>query len=412
MISLLNIIYLLVGTYTIVALIFVMLCGKNVRAAYVSIERLNFLMLIALAWIGWHFYSSSYVDLVRIMEEIEVARSQGIGYLVQLYLFNPLSVVLLLPGYFTGSAQVMQLVGAIGTYGLMFIAIAKLCRLFSLSPTMMILLTDVILIMYDFGSASTNIRFPIAFWLVVIGLCQYYRRKYALAIILVLLAVITHLGVIVIPILYFVVSVLKKNYSRIIFCMLLLMYYPCMTVLVGILKSIPGRVFWEIGDRLAGYVGMTANYQNSYDAISIANGGRKSGVIYLLLAVAVFVLCLILSQISKVRLPSSKFVWFLAALLCFTAGSYDSYTFFIRFSSISTYASVLYLIYAINEYYNTYSYYGVNAGRGSGGILMSIYRSNIMFGYLLIIMIFIYIGYAMKRNVDTYWSWYMFIGIM
>ncbi len=223
---------------------------------------------------------------------------------------------------------------------------------------------------------------------------------------------ITHLGVIVIPILYFVVSVLKKNYSRIIFCMLLLMYYPCMTVLVGILKSIPGRVFWEIGDRLAGYVGMTANYQNSYDAISIANGGRKSGVIYLLLAVAVFVLCLILSQISKVRLPSSKFVWFLAALLCFTAGSYDSYTFFIRFSSISTYASVLYLIYAINEYYNTYSYYGVNAGRGSGGILMSIYRSNIMFGYLLIIMIFIYIGYAMKRNVDTYWSWYMFIGIM
>lgn len=412
MISLLNIIYLLVGTYTIVALIFVMLCGKNVRAAYVSIERLNFLMLIALAWIGWHFYSSSYVDLVRIMEEIEVARSQGIGYLVQLYLFNPLSVVLLLPGYFTGSAQVMQLVGAIGTYGLMFIAIAKLCRLFSLSPTMMILLTDVILIMYDFGSASTNIRFPIAFWLVVIGLCQYYRRKYASAIILVLLAVITHLGVIVIPILYFVVSVLKKNYSRIIFCMLLLMYYPCMTVLVGILKSIPGRVFWEIGDRLAGYVGMTANYQNSYDAISIANGGRKSGVIYLLLAVAVFVLCLILSQISKVWLPSSKFVWFLAALLCFTAGSYDSYTFFIRFSSISTYASVLYLIYAINEYYNTYSYYGVNAGRGSGGILMSIYRSNIMFGYLLIIMIFIYIGYAMKRNVDTYWSWYMFIGIM
>lgn len=412
MISLLNIIYLLIGTYTIVALIFVMLCGKNVRAAYVSIERLNFLMLIALAWIGWHFYSSSYVDLVRIMEEIEVARSQGIGYLVQLYLFNPLSVVLLLPGYFTGSAQVMQLVGAIGTYGLMFIAIAKLCRLFSLSPTMMILLTDVILIMYDFGSASTNIRFPIAFWLVVIGLCQYYRRKYASAIILVLLAVITHLGVIVIPILYFVVSVLKKNYSRIIFCMLLLMYYPCMTVLVGILKSIPGRVFWEIGDRLAGYVGMTANYQNSYDAISIANGGRKSGVIYLLLAVAVFVLCLILSQISKVRLPSSEFVWFLAALLCFTAGSYDSYTFFIRFSSISTYASVLYLIYAINEYYNTYSYYGVNAGRGSGGILMSIYRSNIIFGYLLIIMIFIYIGYAMKRNVDTYWSWYMFIGIM
>ena len=170
MIPLLNIIYLLVGAYTIVALIFVILCGKNVRAAYVSIERLNFLMLIVLAWIGWHFYSSSYVDLVRIMDEIEAAHSQGVGYLVRLYTFNPLSVVLLLPGYFTGSAQVMQLVGTVGTYGLMFIAIAKLCRLFSLSPAMMILLTDAILIMYDFGSASTNIRFPIAFWLVVIGL--------------------------------------------------------------------------------------------------------------------------------------------------------------------------------------------------------------------------------------------------
>lgn len=412
MIPLLNIIYLLVGAYTIVALIFVILCGKNVRAAYVSIERLNFLMLIVLAWIGWHFYSSSYVDLVRIMDEIEAAHSQGVGYLVRLYTFNPLSVVLLLPGYFTGSAQVMQLVGTVGTYGLMFIAIAKLCRLFSLSPAMMILLTDAILIMYDFGSASTNIRFPIAFWLVVIGLCQYYRRKYASSIILILLAALTHLGVIIIPALYFVVNALKKNYNRIIFCVLLLMYFPCMTVLVGILKSMPGRVFWEIGDRLAGYVGMTDNYQYSYDAIAIANGGRKSGVIYLLLAATVFVLCLLLSQISKVRLPSSEFVWFVAALFCFTAGSYDSYTFFIRFSNISAYVSVLYLLYAINEYYNTYSYYGVSGGRESSGALMSSYGSNIMFGYLLIIMMFIYIGYAMKRNVDTYWSWYMFIGIM
>lgn len=412
MIPLLNIIYLLVGAYTIVALIFVILCGKNVRAAYVSIERLNFLMLIVLAWIGWHFYSSSYVDLVRIMDEIEAAHSQGVGYLVRLYTFNPLSVVLLLPGYFTGSAQVMQLVGTVGTYGLMFIAIAKLCRLFSLSPAMMILLTDAILIMYDFGSASTNIRFPIAFWLVVIGLCQYYRKKYASSIILILLAALMHLGVIIIPALYFVVNVLKKNYNRIIFCVLLLMSFPCMTVLVGILKSMPGRVFWEIGDRLAGYVGMTDSYQYSYDAIAIANGGRKSGVVYLLLAATVFVLCLLLSQISKVRLPSSEFVWFVAALLCFTAGSYDSYTFFIRFSNISTYVSVLYLLYAINEYYNTYSYYGVSGGRGSSGALMSSYGSNIMFGYLLIIMMFIYIGYAMKRNVDTYWSWYMFIGIM
>lgn len=410
MIPLLNIIYFLVGAYTIVALIFVMACGKNVHAAYVSIERLNFLMLIALAWIGWHFYSSSYVDLVRIMEEIEVARSQGIGYLIRLYLFNPLSVVLLLPGYLTGSAQVMQLVGTIGTYGLMFIVIAKLSRLFSLSPAMMILLTDAILIMYDFGSASTNIRFPIALWLVVLGLCQYYRRKYASAIMLILLAVLTHLGVIVIPLLYFIVNALKKNYSRIILCVLLLMYYPCMTVLVRILKSLPGRVFSEIGDRLAGYVGMTANYEYSYDAISIANGGRKSGVIKLLLAAAVFVLCLILSQISKVQLPSSsKFVWFVAALMCFTAGSYDSYTFFIRFSDISSYVSVLYLIYAINEYYNTYSYNSVNVGRESGGTLMSAYRLNIIFGYMLIIMIFVYIGYAIKRNVDTYWSWYMFI---
>lgn len=386
MIPLLNIIYLLVGAYTIVALIFVILYGKNVRAAYVSIERLNFLMLIVLAWIGWHFYSSSYVDLVRIMDEIEAAHSQGVGYLVRLYTFNPLSVVLLLPGYLTGSAQVMQLVGTVGTYGLMFIAIAKLCRLFSLSPAMMILLTDAILIMYDFGSASTNIRFPIAFWLVVIGLCQYYRRKYASSTILILLAALTHLGVIIIPALYFVVNVLKKNYNRIIFCVLLLMYFPCMTVLVGILKSMPGRVFWEIGDRLAGYVGMTDNYQYSYDAIAIANGGRKSGVIYLLLAATVFVLCLLLSQISKVRLPSSEFVWFVAALLCFTAGSYDSYTFFIRFSNISAYVSVLYLLYAINEYYNTYSYYGVSGGRESSGALMSSYGSNIMFGYLLIIM--------------------------
>ena len=409
MIPLLNIIYLLVGAYTIVALMSVILCGKNVRAAYVSIERLNFLMLIALAWIGWHFYSSSYVDLVRIMDEIEVARSQGVGYLVRLYMFNPLSVVLLLPGYFTGSAQVMQLVGTVGTYGLMFIAIAKLCRLFSLSPAMMILLTDAILIMYDFGSASTNIRFPIAFWLVVIGLCQYYRRKYASSIILILLAALTHLGVIVVPALYFIVNVFKKNYIRFIFCVLLLMYFPCMTVLVGILKSMPGRVFWAIGDRLAGYVGMTDDYQYSYDAIAIAGGGRKSGVIYLLLAVVIFVLCLVLSQISTVRLPSSKFVWFMAALLCFTAGSYDSYTFFIRFSNISAYVSVLYLIYAINVYYNTYSYYSIDGNRESGKTLMSTYGFNIIFGYLLVIMIAVYIGYAMKRNVDTYWSWYMFI---
>ncbi len=403
MIPLTDVFFILIGTYTVLALIVHLLCAHQQRSSYVPIDILNCTLVVALTIIGWNYISTTYVDLDRMMQEIEIAHQQGIQFLSDTYAMNPLSIPILLIGYHTEDARTLQAIGVFLSYSFIFTFIGIAKRRYHLTFTSTIVGTDLILICFNFVTAACNIRFPIALWLLFIAIVSYRKTHPALAIILGIISILIHIGVSLVAFVYILIIILHKTIQRFILCILLLVYYNSLILLTKILLGSSNQLLYQIGDRLSYYTGINENYANTYDAIAIENGGRSTGIILLLLAGASLTIYGALIAAHSIMPAPSNLSWFTLAMLCFTIGSYSSYTIFLRYAFIVMYLVILILMYSLSQCFTLQ----IDQLYMSQSFNCEEKRTSLLISYWLWVIIGLILAYCLRRDLMLYFTSYI-----
>lgn len=404
MLPLTHVIFLLVAVYTVLAFIVNLFCIYQRHSSYKAIDLLNCIFVIALSFVAWNYNSATFVDLDRIMQELEIAHQQGIRTLTDAYAMNPLSIPLLLIGYYTEDARALQVTGVALSYSLMFVTIGIAKRRYRLSFVATILGTDLVLLCFNFVTAACNIRFPIAMWLMLAALVSHRKQYTPRTIIFAGIALLVHIGTAVIPLICLLANCYKKKYYRILICVLLLIYYQSLILFTNLLLSSSNRLMYQIGDRLSYYTGVNENYANSYDAIAIESGGRLTGVILIALAVAALLVYEALSYFNSIPPVSSNLVWCTIAMLCFTVGSYSSYTIFLRYAYISMYFVILLLMYSLSRSFTLYDIRPLQLPQSKH---LGDTRTSLLISYWIWVVVGLILAYCMRRDAILYMSSYV-----
>ena len=404
MLPLTHVLFLLVAVYTVLAFIVNLFCIQQRHSSYKAIDLLNGIFVIVLSFVAWNYNSTTFVDLDRIMQELEIAHQQGIQYLADTYAMNPLSTLLLLIGYYTEDARSLQVTGVALSYSLMFITIGIAKRRYRLSFVSTILGTDLILLCFNFVTAACNIRFPIAMWLILAALVSHRKQHTPLTIAFAGIAILIHIGTAVIPLICLLANCCKKKYYKIFICILLLIYYQSSVLFTNVLLGSSNRIMYQIGDRLSYYTGVNENYANTYDAIAIESGGRSTGVILIALAVVALLVYGALSYFNSIPPAPSGLIWSAIAMLCFTVGSYPSYTIFLRYAYISMYFVILLLMYSLSR---SFTLYDIRPSQLPQSQHLGNTRISLLISYWIWVVVGLILAYCMRRDMVLYMSSYV-----
>lgn len=324
----------LLVTYVAVSLLIALATRERPSISYVPIDILNGCLTVCFAVAAWFLHNTSYVDLERMMDEVEMARISGLSSLFELYTTNPLSVAILMIGYYGDDSRYLQVFGAFVTYGLFFVIIGILKRKLQVDPALTAFGTVVLLSGFSYITATTNIRFWIAINLVLLAITinECYDKRVP-ASVLAICGVLTHMGSGLLLAVYLVARLFKKKTFYVI-CAALLGYSSVIATIAPILSGSSIPMISQIGEKVEIYYGLVSWYSNSYDAQMIEAGGRTSPIIMVALACVIFALYLGVRKRLLVRLPDSVDRLILG-ILCFDVGSYMSYTVFVRFALLS-----------------------------------------------------------------------------
>lgn len=325
------------------------------RNAAIDINRvtdtINFVLCGVLTVCAWFFQQSTYVDLDRMMQEIDNARVQGIGVLFTEYETQPLSFLLLMLGYWTGDRRVLQVVGCFLTYGLAMLIVAELKRLLRPDPIAALLGTMLYWIRPGFVTAVTNIRFWIAMELLLLAAVLWVRtRKWKVPACLVVSGTLLHAGVLPVLVGFFLAMVS----SKLLFCLFsaVVALYSAFTLqIVTFLQSTGVSFFIYIGKRMAEYFGAGAE-QGAYDSAMLAVGANLVGVRMLCVIIPMTLLYFALKASLPETLPAGmeRFIIF---ELVFVLSSSQSYTVFIRYTVLALYLMIPIVFCCLNQFFQS-----------------------------------------------------------
>lgn len=321
--------------YSLVTLMAISLWRKNPSIDINRITNIvNLSLCAALSICAWFYYAPTFVDLDRMMQEIENARVDGISALFAEYQAQPLSFLLLMVGYWTGDRRVLEVIGCVATYGLFMLIIMKLKELLNPDPVTAFLGTLLFLLKPEYVTALTNIRFIVAVELLLFAFLLWIEgRKRKVSILLTVLAVLLHSGVF--PL---VICMVIANFASLtVFvasCIILGGYSLFLNQITDYLVTSSITPIAMLGSRIAGYYGV-GQEQFAYDSQMLAAGYSTLGERYLLLAIPIFGCYFLLKPVLSVVLPGAVEKLIISEYV-FTIFSSQSYTVFIRYAYLAS----------------------------------------------------------------------------
>lgn len=312
-------------------------------------DTINFVLCGILTICAWFFQQSTYVDLDRMMQEIDNARVQGIDALFSEYETQPLSFALLMIGYWTGDRRVLQVIACFLTYGLAMLIIAELKRLLHPDPITAFIGTMIYLMRPSFAGVITNIRFWIAMELLLLAAVLWIKKhRWGLPALLTVLGVLLHSGVVPVIVGFLLAAIPSKSLFCVL-CAATVLYSAFIVQIVDFLSSTGIGFLTYIGKRMAEYYG-AGTEQGSYDAEMLASGANLVGIRMLCVIIPMTVIYFLLKHLLSVTMPveMEKFIIF---QLLFAVSSSQSYTVFIRYTILSLYLMIPVVYCCMNHFF-------------------------------------------------------------
>lgn len=344
----------------------------------IVIDILNISTTVVLAYLSFyiHIYGNFYDDIIRISEDVVAVHFRGISSFLEQYAGNPLVLVLYAIASFLGDTRFVSVISVALSYGLYFISLSFFCRRKKIMPIVYLILSFFALNALNFVSCAFNIRFTLAFSLVMfsIELGELFKPKIMIVLIQ-LLAVSLHNGMVPIFIIYVIVKYYNDRlYKKLL--IILIAWGSFAKFLFPLLQSSSIAALSSFGNKGVSYF----VEGNSFD--QNVNFSRWA-ICFCYLLFLVILVCFLFIEM-KIKSIESKF---LVGLALFSLGAIPmGYTALARYAGAGVVAAVFVVGAVLNQYLTS-------------GIIVNGRRSLKAYGvHIIIISIFIFTLFLILVN--------------
>lgn len=235
-------------TITAYVVVQVIINLQNTKADTLFTLSNSILLLSTLAIIAFNSESSRYTDFLRMKLEMQDSLEFGTRYIVNLYSINPLSGIILRIIAITGVFNLLKALAALVYYGSALFIANQFLRA-GANNWSVLLATAVVLYFQDFSYTTVdNIRFFPASALLIATIinCEIIHdgKNRLRALFICICCALIHVAL-WIPVLMYVISVVKKKWFQELFGVLSLLSFPILQFIVNRVGSSNADLAWK-----------------------------------------------------------------------------------------------------------------------------------------------------------------------
>lgn len=309
-----------------------------------AVLALNFITVIFLSWMSLYIgiYGNFFDDIIRISQEIVAAHFMGASYLFGQYAGNPLVLILYSIASSLGDTRAISVISVSLTYGLFFIALYLFSNRRQIPSYIYLFSSFFILNALNYVTTAFNIRFTLAFAIIVLSI-EIDQRLYNLFVVLLMqfCAISLHNGMVPIFCIYYISKFCKVSlYKK--FSVLFVFWGVVASTVFPLLANSGNNVLSSFGNKGVSYF----VEGNAFDQ-SINLSRWVIRFCYLLFIIALS--CFVLLKTKTLKLEEKFFL----GLTCFSFGAIPmGYTALARYCGLGIIVS----IYIISVFLKAYLY--------------------------------------------------------